>query len=71
MTVTDILDLKISIAGRSGKEYVNTVTGELIRIEKIKDTNDKNFAMYAFVFLEMDQVQKNFIEQIIEARNGG
>lgn len=69
MIIMDIFDLKISITGRSGKIYVNTLAGELIRIEKSNDPGEKQFALYAFSFLEMDLVQKNFIEKTIEARS--
>ncbi|MBU0480423.1 MAG: response regulator [Proteobacteria bacterium] len=69
ITVTDVFDLKISVFGRSGKQYFNTIQAELVRIEKLKETTEKNFVLYAFVFEEMDMVQKNFIDRIIETRD--
>lgn len=69
ITVTDIFDLKISVIAKSGKEYFNTINSELVRIEKFKENGDNNFALFAFVFLDMDPVQKNFIDRIIETRD--
>jgi len=66
LTVYDKLDLKIQCANPStGDTLVNSVFGELARIERDLENKARTTGNYAFTFLQMDPTQKKFVETII------
>ncbi len=66
ITIYDKLDLMISmVEPSSGKKLVNSVLGELIRIERTADSTPKKIGYYSFVFTNLDPAQKKFLETIV------
>lgn len=66
ITIYDKLDLMISIVDSpSGKKFTNSIQGELIRIERTADNTPKKIGYYSFVFTNLDQAQKKFLETIV------
>jgi len=66
ITIYDTLELMISMVdSSSGKKLVNSVQGELIRIERIADSTTPKAGYYSFMFTALDPAQKKFLETII------
>lgn len=71
ITIYDKLDLMIAmIDSVSGKKFVNSVQGELIRIERITDNKTPKVGYYSFVFTNLDQTMKKFLETIVVLLEG-
>lgn len=66
LAIYDKLELKIAMVDSvSGQKFVNTIQGELIRIERTPDATNPKTAYYSFMFVGLDRVQKTFLETII------
>ncbi len=66
ITVYDKLDLMISMVdSSSGKKIVNSVQGELIRIERSAENTTPKIGYYSFMFTNLDPAQKKFLDAII------
>jgi hypothetical protein len=66
ITIYDKLELKIALFDTSGGDLVNSVHGELLRIEHNAMQADKKTGYYAFKFVSLDQTQIKFIETLTE-----
>jgi len=67
LTVYDQLTLNISFGSADGKQLTDTLLGELIRLERVTDTPNKKTAYFTFMFIGLDDRQKEFLESLITA----
>ena len=65
LIIYDQPTIHISYYGNLSKEVSKTLSGQLLRIERVAKDKSKKTAYYAFAFLKLDPAAKKFLSQLV------